>query len=287
MFCAKAGAKQVIAVDNSDIINKARENIFHNGLGDTIFCIHGMIEEVKLPVSQVDIIISEWMGYCLLYEAMLPSIIWARDRYLAPNGLLAPSVTTLWLAPVSDSEYVADQVTFWRDVYGFDMRAMQDGIHDDARIEVVPASSTCGSPCAFLQLSLHSVKTEDLTFLVPWRTTLDKGVDSLDGFLVWFDTYFTTSRQEAIPVNQAAEEWAHETVGRVAFTTGPFGKETHWRQGLLLTDHEGPTTKLEARRELAGNISYSPRDDNPRALSITMNWVGPAGTKGKQTWHLR
>lgn len=36
MFCAKAGAKKVIAVDNSEIINKARANVFANGLGDII-----------------------------------------------------------------------------------------------------------------------------------------------------------------------------------------------------------------------------------------------------------
>lgn len=36
MFCAKAGARKVIAVDNSDIIDRARENVFENGLGDTI-----------------------------------------------------------------------------------------------------------------------------------------------------------------------------------------------------------------------------------------------------------
>lgn len=36
MFCAKAGAKKVISVDNSDIINKARENVYENGLGDVI-----------------------------------------------------------------------------------------------------------------------------------------------------------------------------------------------------------------------------------------------------------
>ena len=50
-------------------------------------CLKGKIEEVTLPVKQVDIIISEWMGYCLLYEAMLDSVIWARDHYLAPDGL--------------------------------------------------------------------------------------------------------------------------------------------------------------------------------------------------------
>jgi hypothetical protein len=31
-------------------------------------------------VLQVDIIISEWMGYALHYESMLPSVLLARDR---------------------------------------------------------------------------------------------------------------------------------------------------------------------------------------------------------------
>jgi predicted RNA methylase len=61
MFCAKAGAKKVIAVDNSAIIDKARENVFENSLDGIITCLHGKIEEVVLPVKQVDIIVSEWM----------------------------------------------------------------------------------------------------------------------------------------------------------------------------------------------------------------------------------
>lgn len=36
MFCAKAGAAKVIAVDNSDIIDKAREIVFDNRLGEII-----------------------------------------------------------------------------------------------------------------------------------------------------------------------------------------------------------------------------------------------------------
>lgn len=36
LFCAKAGASKVIAVDNSAIIEKAREIVFENGLSDTI-----------------------------------------------------------------------------------------------------------------------------------------------------------------------------------------------------------------------------------------------------------
>lgn len=36
MFCAKAGAKMVIAVDNSDIIDRATSNVFDNGLQNVI-----------------------------------------------------------------------------------------------------------------------------------------------------------------------------------------------------------------------------------------------------------
>lgn len=36
LFCAKAGAAKVIAVDNSSIIDKAREIVFENGLSETI-----------------------------------------------------------------------------------------------------------------------------------------------------------------------------------------------------------------------------------------------------------
>ena len=40
------------------------------------------MEEVELPVKEVDIIISEWMGYFLLYESMLETVLFARDKFL-------------------------------------------------------------------------------------------------------------------------------------------------------------------------------------------------------------
>ena len=47
-----------------------------------ITLIQGKIEEVQLPVEQVDVIISEWMGYCLFYESMLTTVLCARDKWL-------------------------------------------------------------------------------------------------------------------------------------------------------------------------------------------------------------
>jgi type I protein arginine methyltransferase len=66
----------------SNIIIQARQIVDDNGLTDKITLIQGKMEEVQLPVPQVDIIISEWMGYFLLYESMLDTVLVARDKYL-------------------------------------------------------------------------------------------------------------------------------------------------------------------------------------------------------------
>lgn len=290
MFCAKAGAAKVLAVDNSAIIDKARENIFNNGLDGVITCLRGRIEDVILPAAKVDIIVSEWMGYCLLYEAMLPSIFYARDRYLKPDGLLVPSHASMWIAPVSDSEYIADQLHFWRDVYGFDMRAMQSGMYENARLPVMAESSVCGSVSAFRMLDLHTAKVEDLVFADKWRTVISDKVEKLDdlhGFLVWFDIFFGESRQEVVEVTVTAKEWAATGRERVAFTTGPFGPETHWKQGLFLIDcAKAGDLNLEPGMEIVGEISYAIPEGHARGLNIKITWGRESTSKRSQTWLL-
>ncbi len=106
----KAGAKHVIGVDMSSIIEKAREIVAVNGLSDRITLLQGKMEEVELPFPKVDIIISEWMGYFLLYESMLDTVLYARDRYLVPGGKIFPDKATMYLAGIEDGEYKDDKI---------------------------------------------------------------------------------------------------------------------------------------------------------------------------------
>ena len=40
----------------------------------------------------MDVLVSEWMGYALLFESMLDSVLVARDRFLRPGeGRVGPS----------------------------------------------------------------------------------------------------------------------------------------------------------------------------------------------------
>lgn len=82
LFCAKVGAKHVYAIECSSMADMAQEIVKLNGFSDVITVIKGKVEEIDFPVRKVDIIISEWMGYFLLYENMLDTVLYARDKWL-------------------------------------------------------------------------------------------------------------------------------------------------------------------------------------------------------------
>lgn len=94
----------------SEIIHKAVQIVEVNKLSDRITLIQGKMEEIQLPVEKVDIIVSEWMGYFLLYESMLDTVLVARDRYLAPDGLLFPDRAQIQLAAIEDADYKSEKI---------------------------------------------------------------------------------------------------------------------------------------------------------------------------------
>lgn len=102
IFAARAGAKHVYAIENAEIALFAEEIVKKNNLTDKITIIKGKMEEIVLPVPQVDIIISEWMGYFLLYESMLDSVLWARDKYLVKGGKMLPDRAIMYVAAIED-----------------------------------------------------------------------------------------------------------------------------------------------------------------------------------------
>lgn len=64
--------------------------------------IRGRIEDTNLPVERVDVLVSEWMGYFLLFEGMLDSFIYARDNHLVQGGTVLPNRCNISLVGCSD-----------------------------------------------------------------------------------------------------------------------------------------------------------------------------------------
>jgi hypothetical protein len=52
------------------------------------------------------------MGYFLLYESMMDTVLWARDRYLRKDGqgLIFPDKATIFMAGIEDGDYKEDKI---------------------------------------------------------------------------------------------------------------------------------------------------------------------------------
>jgi hypothetical protein len=50
------------------------------------------------------VIVSEWIGYFLLFERMLPSVLAVRDRYLKKGGIMIPQRARILIAGVAEDE---------------------------------------------------------------------------------------------------------------------------------------------------------------------------------------
>jgi SAM-dependent methyltransferase len=108
LLAARAGAAHVYAVEASEMAEVSRDIIEDNMLSDTITVVHDRIEDVSLP-CMVDIIVSEWMGFYLVHESMMRSVLIARDRFLKPSGIMIPESAEILCAPANcDSDVHAN-----------------------------------------------------------------------------------------------------------------------------------------------------------------------------------
>ncbi|MFS7981910.1 putative methyltransferase [Helianthus anomalus] len=132
--------------------------------------IFQMVEEIDLPVPQVDVIILEWMGYFLLYENMLNTVLYARDKWLVSDGIVLPDNATLHLTAIEDFEYKEDKIEFWKNVYGFDMCC----IRKQSMMEPLVDTMTSG----------------DASFTAPFKLVAERD-DYIHALVAYFDVSLT------------------------------------------------------------------------------------------------
>jgi protein arginine N-methyltransferase 3 len=83
----------------------------------------------------------------------------ARDRFLSPGGLMAPSQTRLVLTAITGEKLWKERIDFWKSVYGelislekmliagFDMSTMNTTYFDDGLIDVNEAKEIVTNEC--------------------------------------------------------------------------------------------------------------------------------------------
>jgi len=250
LFAAKAGAKMVIGLDASEIADQAKQIVKDNNLDHIVTIIKGKVEEVELPVPKVDIIVSEWMGYCLLYEAMLNTVLFARDKWLAPGGILLPDKAIMMMEAIEDADYKDDKINFWDNVYGFNMSCIKKQAIAEPLVDIVDSKQVMSSASRLITIDISTIKVEDLAFKVPFRLTATRD-DFVHAFVVSFDVEFSP---------------CHKKVG---FSTGPHAQYTHWKQTVFYLNEVLSVKKGE---EIRGEFLCKPGEKNPRDLDITISY---------------
>jgi len=257
MFAASAGAKMVIGIDMSGIIDTAKKIVKDNGFEDKIHLLKGKMEEVVLPVDKVDIIISEWMGYFLLYESMLDTVLYARDKYLAPGGLIFPDKATIVLSAIEDAEYREEKINFWDDVYGFNYSAVKEVALKEPLVDTVNHRSVVTNYENVFEIDLYTIQVPDLAFKVPFKLVA-KANDYVHAILGHFDINFSCCHKP------------------IKFSTGPAAHYTHWKQTVFYLPEPIAVKQGEV---IEGIMECKPNKSNRRDLDITIeyNFAGQSG----------
>lgn len=243
MFAAKAGARKVIGIECSNIIEHAQKIVKANGFENTITLIKSKVEEIEaLPegIEKVDIIISEWMGYCLFYESMLNTVLYARDRWLKPEGHLFPDRASLHILAIEDREYKEEKINWWNNVYGFDMSCIRDIAINEPLVDTVDAKQIVSSSCLIKEIDIKTMTLDDLNFTTPFTLTFRRN-DYAHAFVTYFDIDFSA---------------CHKKIG---FTTAPGAPYTHWKQTVFYFNDAVTAKRGE---EINGTFTCRPNQRN-------------------------
>ena len=95
------------------------------------------------------------MGYFLLFEGMLDSVLYARDKWLSPSGLMAPSRTDILISAMGDEDWYNDKLHFWNDVYGFSMNTMNTDVKKNGVIAVLPSTGMISDTVTIKVFFIH------------------------------------------------------------------------------------------------------------------------------------
>lgn len=278
IWCAQAGARKVYAVEATKMSEHARQLVKANNLQDVVEVIEGSIEDITLP-EKVDVIISEWMGYFLLRESMLDSVICARDRWLKPTGMMYPSHARIWIAPIrsglgnqrkNDFDSAMNEwdnfVDDTHNHYGVNMRVLTDSYRKENEKYYLQTSlwsnlepdQVVGIPAIIMELDCLTTTVGDIRSLnAKYSTSVSMESAIVAGFAGWFDVHFRGNQS-----NPAQHE--------IELSTAPSrDNPTHWGQQVFLLN---PSFTVKRGDKITGSFSMTRSVENHRLLNVEFSY---------------
>jgi predicted RNA methylase len=238
LLAAQLGAKRVYLVEPEDIIAVTEEIVRANGYSDRVKCLQGKIEDVHIP-EPVDIILSVFTGNFLLEEDLLPSLFYARDQYLKPDGVMIPSAGVMEAAPTHNPELYSEEIEVWSE-------APHGLVHAPARAY------------ASQSVYYYRKKLNQSSYLAEPQSLM-----ALD-FYTATDTNCNVSATYAVKESALCHGWAgwfKIKLGDTWLSTAPHEPPLHWSAAFLPLDPplaltEGESIDLHLQRPVGGDWTW-------------------------------
>ena len=187
LLACKFGARKVYALEPNDAIHLARKLAQINGFSDRIDFIQDSSTNVTLP-EKVDLIVSDLRGVLPLFGLHIPTIIDARERHLAPGGVLIPRRDTLWAALVEVPYLYKELIEPWDFPYGFSMAPAKElalSNWSDFDSKTTQSRNLLTEPQRWAELDYTTIGDSNVFSQELNQETIRKG--TAHGWLVWFD----------------------------------------------------------------------------------------------------
>jgi len=250
-MAAKAGARKVYLVEPADVLDVAAMAGQSNELAANVQYIKKIIEETQIP-DPIDIIISVFTGNFLLTEDLLPSLIYARNKFLAPAGRLIPDRAKMEVVPVMSPEFYDKHINSWLSpVQGLDYSLVRKFIVN--KLFYCNSETFKGDflaePSEILDIDLMTVEKAECES----KTSVSITTDGIcHGWLGWFQT-------------RLGDAW---------LSTSPKEKTTHWNQAFLPLDppipvQAGQIMNFDLKRLEFGEWTWTVTIDNVRQRHST------------------
>jgi protein arginine N-methyltransferase 1 len=182
LVACKLGARRVYGIEPDNAINIAREAAVANGFADRMDFYQDVSTRVSLP-EPATIIIFDLRGVMPWFTQNIPSIVDARQRLLAPGGLLIPRRDLAWATIVEDEQQYEQIVGAWGHKY-VDLSAGRSRITNCWRKTRVKPDSFLVEPVCWATLDYREVTSPSVRADISWRAARP-GV--AHGIALWFD----------------------------------------------------------------------------------------------------
>jgi protein arginine N-methyltransferase 1 len=214
LLAARLGAERVYAVDAGDVVSIAEDLARANGLADRITFFQTRASELQLP-EKVDVIVSDLSGALPLFEEHIPALIGARDRFLAPGGVLIPARDRLLCAPVSNASLYDRIVRPWRALKDVDLGVAREMALNVAYPMDVAPEDLAAPPQCWAELDYATIASPNVSGQIEWTFETvaaapaqgeAAGATGIHGIALWFECVFAEG------IVNASGPWATRSV---------------------------------------------------------------------------